>query len=117
MKINLFYLLIIFIILNIRSYWLMIKDKKRAIHNSENGLGGSGRIPEKSLISAAFLYGFLGIALGMFPPLRHKKNKPKFKIGIPLVTIIVSAGTYFILDFLHSSSFCDIYYDAGVLFN
>ena len=94
---------------------MMIKDKRTAIHNGGQGLGGRGRIPEASLIKTSIFYGFLGIGIGMFPPLRHKKNKPKFKIGIPLIAIIVSAGTYAILDFLHSNQYCHIYFDVGIL--
>jgi len=96
---------------------MMVKDKKTAIHNGENGLGGRGRIPEATLIRTAFLYGFIGIGIGMFPPLRHKKNKPKFKIGIPIIMIVMSVGTFFILHFLDANSYGDIYYDAGILLN
>lgn len=115
MKINLFYLLVIFIILNVRAYLIMRKDKKRAIYNSENNLGGAGRVPEKSLFRTALFYGFVGIGLAMLPPLRHKKNKLSFKIAIPLLTIIMSALTFFILCLLHTEGYCNIYYDANIL--
>lgn len=117
MEINLFYFLLVFIILNSRAYWIMRKDKRRAIYNSENNLGGRGRVSEKSLLRTALFYGFLGIGIGMLPPLRHKKNKLLFKIAIPLITIAMSALTFLTFYFLHTEYQCNIYYDANALFN
>ena len=111
MKINLFYLLVIFIILNIRAYLVMRNDKKIAIYNGKNKGGTKRRTSEKSLFITALCYGFIGVGIGMFFPLRHKNNKLSFQIAIPLITVVMSVLTFFILNY------CDTYYDAGILFN
>lgn len=46
------------------------------------------RIPEKKLFALAFLFGALGIFLGMKAPLYHKAGKPKFKWTILTLLII-----------------------------
>jgi len=85
MKINLLYLLIVFIVLNIRTYVLMAKDKKIAIRN--NSMTGNGRISERTLLLNSLFFGFVGIGLGMIT-LRHKIRKFYFLFGVPVTAIL-----------------------------
>lgn len=84
MSINLFYLLLVFIVINVRAYYLMWKDKQTARTN--NGVSGEGRISEANLFLTSLLMGFVGIGLGMMT-LRHKTRKSYFFWGVPLTII------------------------------
>ena len=44
------------------------------------------RIPEKSLIAVCILGGAVGMLIGMFV-FNHKRRKPKFYIGVPLIAL------------------------------
>jgi len=82
------------LIMSIYTYALYAKDKKIA----PTAVDGKGRIKEKTLISMAFFMGGLGAIIGMHT-LRHKTNKPKFKILVPLgfiLNIVVIVGAFLI---------------------
>lgn len=81
MKINLLFILILFIFSTIRAYFMMVMDKRKAIKNK-------WRISEYRLFSAALLLGSLGIWLGMLPPVYHKKSKQSFILILALITIL-----------------------------
>jgi uncharacterized membrane protein YsdA (DUF1294 family) len=61
---------------------MMLLDKQKSKQKD------SWRTPEKRLLIAGLLFGSLGITLGIFPPINHKKRKNKFRIGMPLAFII-----------------------------
>lgn len=81
------YLILIVVLFNLRAYYLMFRDKKKAIKNKY-------RIPEKNLFQAAFVLGGVGMLLGMLPPISHKKNKWYFWVGA-IGCIIVNAITVY----------------------
>ena len=53
------------------------------------------RISEKCLFIVAFLFGGIGIYIGMYK-FRHKTKHVKFTIGIPIVIIINILCIYYI---------------------
>lgn len=79
------YILIYIIFVNILGYIVMYTDKK----NAENG---KYRVPEKNIFSLAFLGGEFGIIFGM-KRLKHKNKKKTFKnkliMSIVLQIIII----------------------------
>lgn len=79
---NLFYVALLLLILNIRTYALMIWDKQKSKKQ------GAWRIPEKQLLGSGLLFGSLGIIGGMLPPVHHKKRKMKFRIGMPAAFLL-----------------------------
>lgn len=82
--ISIFYLILInlvaFIVFGIDKY----KAKKR-----------SWRIPESNLIILAMLGGSLGGLIGMYV-FRHKTNKLKFTIGMPMILLLNILIWYFL---------------------
>lgn len=72
-KLILLYLLIV----NAAGFLLMLVDKLKAKKNR-------WRIPERTLMGAAFLGGSIGCLLGMYT-FRHKTKHLKFTIGIPVI--------------------------------
>jgi uncharacterized membrane protein YsdA (DUF1294 family) len=56
-------------------------DKYQAKHKGQ-------RISENTLFFIAFIFGALGIYLGMKAPIYHKAAKAKFKWGIPLLIFL-----------------------------
>ena len=106
MNINILYLLILFIIVNIRSFYLMWKDKQIAIANAEVVGKDTMRIPEAILLLNALLFGFIGIAIGMSPLLRHKSSKSYFLWGLPVIAFFNFLLIYFAYqDLQHSINF------------
>ncbi len=79
---NLFYIVLILLLINIRAYGMMIWDKRKAIKENV------WRTPEKRLLITGLLFGSVGIIFGMFPPVNHKKRKNKFRFGMPLIFLI-----------------------------
>lgn len=79
---NLFYVMLLLIVLNIRTYFLMIRDKQKSKQKD------AWRISEKQLLISGLAFGSIGIISGMLPPIHHKKRKKWFRIGIPLVLLI-----------------------------
>ena len=82
MKIINLYLLII----NTISFMLMGFDKLAAIINKR-------RISEKKLITLSIIGGTLGTTIAMFI-FRHKINKIKFKLLIPLTIVYIAYYNY-----------------------
>lgn len=83
-------LLIYLILINALGFLLMLADK----HKAKNNLW---RIPEVTLLGAAFLGGSIGAicAMRLF---RHKTRHPKFSIGLPLILtaqILLCLGFYY----------------------
>lgn len=64
--------------INLISYIVMWFDKYQSKKKGQ-------RISENNLLFLAFIFGSLGIYMGMKAPLYHKAAKAKFKIGIPLL--------------------------------
>lgn len=81
-------ILIIFLIFNLITFCVYAVDKRKAIKQSY-------RIPEKTLITLAFLWGALGALLAMLIT-RHKIRKPKFYILVPLFLTLQIAICIFI---------------------
>lgn len=69
------------ITINCIAYAFMWYDKHQAKKKGK-------RVSENKLFVIAFLFGALGIYLGMKAPIYHKAAKPKFKWGIPLMIIL-----------------------------
>lgn len=72
--------LIFFVLMNIITFFLFRKDKKKAEKNMF-------RIPEKDLLSFSAAFGALGGLLSMII-FHHKTRKPKFYILVPLFAIV-----------------------------
>ena len=73
-------LLVYLAVINLLSCALTVADKRRATRRA-------WRIPEATLLGAAFLGGSLGSLLGMLI-FRHKTRKPKFYITVPLLLAV-----------------------------
>lgn len=112
MTVNLFYLLILFVILNFRTLLLMGWDKRVAIKNDAQT--GRGRIAENRLMYNALMGGFLGIALGMLL-FRHKIRKPLFYIGVPFFTMLNIALYIFLYTKLPQDFGWQFFYEIPVL--
>ena len=65
------------ILINVLGLGIMYLDKRKARR-------GAWRIPEGSLLTLAFIGGSIGMFLGMYL-FRHKTQKLKFVMGIPLI--------------------------------
>ena len=78
--INIKYILIYFLLINLTGFFAMAIDKIKA----QNGYW---RIPEGTLIMIAILGGAIGDLIGMYT-FRHKTKKMKFTIGIPTIMIL-----------------------------
>ena len=68
------------LVANVISFVIYGVDKQKAKHNR-------WRIPEKVLLSLAVLGGSVGAYVGMYM-FRHKTQKAKFFIGIPLIFLL-----------------------------
>jgi uncharacterized membrane protein YsdA (DUF1294 family) len=84
-------LIVMLIIINIISFIVMARDKKKAINNDN-----TNRIPEGVIFFIAAIFGGMGIYLGMFV-LRHKNRKWYFRLGIPLLILQNIATIYLAL--------------------
>lgn len=76
-------------VINCYAYALMWYDKNQSKKKGR-------RIPEKRLFFIAFVFGALGVFLGMKAPIYHKAAKTSFKIGIPLLIFLNAGCVYFI---------------------
>ncbi len=85
MKYIMWYLLAI----NIVVFLLYGLDKQKARKNR-------WRIPEKTLLMMAVLGGGIGAYVGM-KVFRHKTQKPKFYIGVPVIVLLQVTIVAFIL--------------------
>lgn len=75
--------------INLLAYVMMCYDKYIAKNKGS-------RISENSLFFIAFIFGSIGIYLGMKAPIYHKASKAKFKCGIPLIFLVNLLCVYFI---------------------
>lgn len=67
------------IIMNLVGFLSMLIDKKKAER-------GSWRIKESTLLIIAVLGGSIGSIAGMYT-FRHKTQKPRFYVGLPIILI------------------------------
>ena len=78
--------------LNLASFALYGADKRRAVR-------GGRRIPERTLLLSAALFGGAGVLAGMYV-FRHKTKHVKFTVLVPaaaaaqLALLLVAVGTY-----------------------
>ncbi len=79
-------------VINCYAYVLMWYDKYQSKQRGE-------RVPENKLFFIAFVFGALGIFLGMKSPIYHKAANAKFKIGIPLLIVLNAICVYLIYRF------------------
>ena len=86
-------ILVVIAAMNIFTFALYGVDKSKAQKKAH-------RISEATLITCAFLMGGIGALLGM-SIFRHKTNKPKFKILVPIAVIInlviIAAYLFFVI--------------------
>ena len=68
------------LIWNLITFLAMGSDKRKAIR-------GKRRIPEKTLLWMAFLFGSAGATVGMFF-FRHKTLHNRFRFGLPAMLIL-----------------------------
>lgn len=85
---NLFYITLLLLILNIRTYVLMIWDKQKSQQKD------AWRISEKQLLTSGVAFGSLGVIAGMLPPVHHKKRKNWFRYGMPIAFLVQLYFTY-----------------------
>ena len=78
------------LLLNLISFLLMGIDKYRAKKKNR-------RIPERTLLWSAFLFGGAGGFVGM-RLFRHKTKHKKFTILLPLFLLLQAAALYFAFD-------------------
>jgi len=81
-------LLILIGLANIYTLFLYFMDKQKAKKRQY-------RIPEKKLLTASFLFGGIGAAIGMYG-LRHKTKHLKFKLSIP-IALLLTIGTLYLI--------------------
>ena len=87
------------ILFNGLGYYLIYIDKKIAIYNGEVKKANPNanekelnkllkrRVPERTLILTAMVFGSLGVLAGMHK-FHHKTQKPLFKYGVPIIIAI-----------------------------
>lgn len=91
---SLFYLLILFGLINLIAFLIMLLDKVKSANP------GSERISEGMMFFLAAAFGSLGVYAGMFA-FRHKTRKWYFLVGIPLLFLENLATVYLIYLFLY----------------
>lgn len=74
-----FIVIFIFLLFNLFTFFLFYVDKRRAIKNKS-------RISERTLLVLSFIGGGIGAWIGM-RWFRHKTQKLKFKIGLPIAAV------------------------------
>lgn len=83
-------LLILIGLANSYTFFLYVMDKQKAKRSQY-------RIPEKKLLTATFILGGLGAAIGMYG-IRHKTKHMKFKISVPIALLMTVGTLYFIVN-------------------
>ncbi len=68
------------VVINVFTFGLFGADKRKATRRQ-------WRIPERVLLTAAFIGGALGAALAM-RLFHHKTRKPKFSYGVPCILLL-----------------------------
>ena len=86
----------IFAAINLVSFFIVGKDKRKSIRGS-----GKTRTPEGKLFLLAALFGSVGVYLGMLA-FRHKTKKWYFQLGIPLLIMQNIATVYLAFQLLSS---------------
>ncbi|MCT2343053.1 DUF1294 domain-containing protein [Niallia taxi] len=81
---------IYWLLINLSGYFVMKIDKDRARRHAY-------RISEKQLWTVAFLFGALGMTLGM-KQFRHKTKHTAFKVGLPMLAIVETVVLLYILN-------------------
>ena len=81
--------------INLLAFLVMMLDKMKSTNPKAE------RFSERALFLLAFIFGAIGIYIGMFT-FRHKTRKWSFKIGIPLLIVLNVATVYFIYSFFIS---------------
>ena len=76
-------ILMVLAVINAAVFALYGYDKHRAVRRK-------WRVPERTLLLAAALFGAAGALMGMFV-FRHKIRKPKFYITVPLFLVLQAA--------------------------
>ncbi|MBO7363152.1 MAG: DUF1294 domain-containing protein [Lachnospiraceae bacterium] len=84
-----FFLLIYVLIINIVSFVVYGIDKRKAVE-------GKWRIPEATLLFTGFIGGAVGSFIGM-KVFRHKTQKLKFRILVPIFILLNIAVIVFVL--------------------
>ena len=72
--------LIYLIGINAAGFFLMLIDKKKAVHHKR-------RISERTLLCVAIIGGSLGSLIGMHV-FHHKTRKKKFSLGVPACLLV-----------------------------
>lgn len=85
-------LLIFLLAWNLFGFLLMNYDKWMSMRKG-------WRIPERTLIVFALLYGSLGIWLAVIGPTAHKKRDLKFSLLVPFLFLLQSISVYLIVHF------------------
>lgn len=85
-------LISIIFIMNLISFTIFYIDKRKAIK-------GKNRISENSLLLSAFLFGSIGAFLSM-QIFRHKTQKLKFKILVPLFFALQVVCIYYLYKYM-----------------
>jgi len=91
-KLGMTYLYMYLIAINLIAFLIYGIDKKRAIK-------GRWRISETTLLALSLFGGGIGSMLSM-NIFRHKTKKPKFLIGVPILTVISFISIYYVILFL-----------------
>lgn len=89
---SIWFYIIAILIINIYSFFIMFIDKRNAVKNKY-------RISERKLLSFAFLFGAIGVAMGMYI-CRHKTKHLKFKIAVPLALVLNIAEIWVLFYFV-----------------
>ncbi len=76
---------------------LLINAAAIAIMNADKNFARrrQWRVPERVLMAIAVFGGSPGILIGMIT-FRHKTQKPRFAVGVPLILIAETAAAYFL---------------------
>jgi len=88
-----FIVIIYLIIVNITAAFMTVYDKKAARKHKR-------RIPEKELMLIAFLGGGIGMYLTM-RKIKHKTQRRKFMVGIPVIVIAETVCFIVLIFFFH----------------
>lgn len=86
------FLLVYLTVINFFGIYIMHLDKRKAKK-------GYWRIPEATLFMVAFLFGSLGILMGM-KLFRHKTQHVKFVFGIPAILVVQIYLIYKLFQFI-----------------
>ncbi|MBU1093621.1 MAG: DUF1294 domain-containing protein [Firmicutes bacterium] len=89
------YLIVYLMIINLTAFFIYGIDKRKSIK-------GKWRIKETTLLAFSLLGGGIGSLLGM-STYRHKTQKTKFRLGVPILTVISIALIYLLITTLNLS--------------